>query len=179
MTVPVRFPVSALAKHSNYLLKIEYEILMQRLLKLCEEIEQTIAEIYRYWQQVFVNDVALSALWGRMADDELDHVRQVQLAKRVVSDSVFENSNVSIDSLEKSLVRVRQLLQDVQTRQLSSEVALKAAIKIEEEFSKAHLMNATNVVDASMKGMFQSLARADEQHVATLRNYCESVFGGK
>ena len=152
---------------------------MQRLLKLCEEIEQTVAEIYRYWQSVFVNDASLSALWGKMADDELDHVRQVQLAKRVVSDSVFENSNVSIDSLEKTLARARQLLKDVQTRELSSEIALKAAIKIEEEFSKAHLLNATNVVDESMKGMFKSLARADEQHVATLRNYCESVFGGK
>ena len=144
---------------------------MQKILKICEEIEQIVAEIYRHWQSVFIDDPALSALWGKMADDELDHVRQVQLAKRVVSDNVFTVGEVSMESLEKSLARARQLLKDVRSRAVSSESALKAAIKIEDEFSKAHLLNATRVVDSSMKAMFQSLSRADDQHVATLKNY--------
>lgn len=150
---------------------------MQKLLKLCEDIEQTVSQIYRYWQKVFVNEPSLSSLWGQMADDELDHVRQVQLAKRVIYENVFEEASVSVEILQKALSRAQQLLRDVQEREISSEMALRAAIRIEEEFSKAHLLNATNVTDASMKTMFKSLARADEKHVATLRNYCDAVFG--
>ncbi len=152
---------------------------VQRLLRICEDIEQVVSKIYRHWQQVFVDDPALSALWAQMADDELDHVRQVQLAKRVAAENVFESNGVSLESLEKALARARQLLKDVKEKDLTSDVALRAAIKIEEEFSKAHLLNATQVDDESMKTMFRSLARADEMHVATLKNYCDAVFRKK
>ncbi len=152
---------------------------VQRLLRICEDIEQVVSKIYRHWQQVFVDDPALSALWAQMADDELDHVRQVQLAKRVAAENVFESNGVSLESLEKALARARQLLKDVKEKDLTSDVALRAAIKIEEEFSKAHLLNATQVDDESMKTMFRSLARVDEMHVATLKNYCDAVFRKK
>ena len=152
---------------------------MQRLLRLCEDIERVVSQVYRHWQEVFNDDPALSALWAKLADDELDHVRQVQLAGRVANEEVFEGVNISQDSLEKALAKARQLLKDVQERQISAEVALKAAIRIEEEFSKAHLMNATNISDESMKAMFKSLARADELHLATLKNYCDSVLANK
>ncbi len=152
---------------------------MQRVLRVCEEIEQVVAQIYRYWQEVFVNDAPLSALWAKMADDELDHVRQIQLAKRVANENVFEGCNVSVESLEKALAKARQILRDVKEKDISSEKALRAAIRIEEEFSKAHLLNATRVTDESMKTMFRSLARADEKHVKTLKDYCESVFGSR
>jgi len=152
---------------------------MQRFLRLCEEIEQVISQIYRHWQHAFSHDEPLSALWEKLADDELTHVRQVQLAQRVASEEVFSGSNTSMESLEKSLAMARQLLKDVKEKRILAAQALRAAIRIEETFSKAHLLNATNVTDASMKKMFQSLARADEEHVATLKNYCETYFGEK
>ena len=150
---------------------------VQRLLRVCEDIEQVVSQIYRHWQQVFVNDTALSALWAKLADDELDHVRQVQLAQRVANDQVIDGGNISLESLEKALARARQLLKDVKERDISSETALRAAIRIEEEFSKAHLLNAANVTDESMVKMFKSLARADELHIKTLKDYCDAVFG--
>jgi len=152
---------------------------VQRFLKVCEDIEQTVSKIYRHWQEVFVDTPALSAMWARMADDELDHVRQIQLAKRVAYENVFEGNNVSIDDLEKALAKARRLLVDVKEKEISAEKALLAAIKMEELFSQAHLMNATNVVDESMATMFKSLAREDEMHVATLRNYYDSVYGSE
>ncbi len=152
---------------------------MQRFLRVCEDIEQVISQIYRHWQQVFASDPSLSALWSKLADDELDHVRQVQLAQRVANDQIIAGSKVSLDSLEKALARARQLLRDVKEKDISSQTALRAAIKIEEEFSKAHLLNAANVTDESMAKMFKSLARADELHVKTLKDYCEAVFDQK
>ena len=152
---------------------------IQRFLRVCEDIEQVVSQIYRYWQQVFVNDASLSALWAKLADDELDHVRQVQLAQRVANDQVIDGGNISLESLEKALDRARQLLKDVKERDISSVTALRAAIKIEEEFSKAHLLNAANVTDESMAKMFKSLARADELHIKTLTDYCDAAFGQK
>ena len=150
---------------------------MQRFLNLCEEIEQTVAAVYRHWESVFADDVSLSSLWGKLADDELDHVRQVQLAKRVALENVFSQNAVTVGSLQKALAKAKNLLAEVKQRDISAPAALRAAIRIEEEFSKAHLLNATQVNDKSMQAMFESLAREDEQHVATLRNYCESVLG--
>lgn len=149
---------------------------MQRLLNLCEEIEQQVARIYRYWQKVFDEEPSLSGLWGKLADDELDHVRQVQLAKRVVNENVLEESGVSIEELNTALARARQLYKDVQVKNVSAEQALHAAIRIEESFSKAHLLNATKVTDASLQAMFKSLARADELHIGTLRDYVQAYL---
>jgi len=150
---------------------------MQRFLNLCEEIEQTVAAVYRYWEDGFSEDIPLSTLWGKLADDELDHIRQVQLAKRVAMENVLSQNAVTIESLQKALAKAKNLLAEVKQRDISGVAALRAAIRIEEEFSKAHLLNATRVKDKSMQAMFESLARADEQHIATLRNYCESVLG--
>jgi rubrerythrin len=152
---------------------------MQRYLNICEEIEQLISKTYRHWQQMFEDDPGLSALWGKLAEDEMDHVRQVQLAKRVANEKVLQESDVSLEALTKSLAKARQLYKDVQVKTVTGEQALRAAIRIEEEFSKAHLLNATTVVDESIKTMFKSLARADELHVETIRNYCDSVLGNK
>lgn len=149
---------------------------MQRLLRICEEIEQIIAQIYRHWQDVFSDDRSLSGLWSKLADDELDHVRQVQLATRVVNENILAKGEVSFESLEKALSRARQLLKDVKEKDVSKETALRAAIKIEDEFMKAHLLNAARVTDPSMQSMFNSLARADEEHIKTLQQYCDSFF---
>ena len=152
---------------------------IQRLLRISEEIEQVVSQIYRHWQHVFENESSLSALWRKMADDELDHVQQVQLARRVYNEKIFEASNVSLESLEKALARARQLLEDVKQKEISPETALRAAIRIEEEFSKAHLLNSTSINDQSMKAMFKSLARADELHVATLRDFANAFLEKK
>ena len=152
---------------------------MQRFLRLCEEIEQVVSQIYRHWQHVFAADAPLSALWEKLADDELAHVRQVQLAQRVAGEGVFAGNNTTMESLEKALATAKQLLKDVKVKNIPAAQALRAAIRIEETFSKAHLLNATNIDDASMKQMFKSLARADEEHVATLKNYCDGYFGEK
>ncbi len=149
---------------------------MQRFLRICEDIEQVVAQIYRHWQEEFADRPSLAALWAKLADDELDHVRQVQLAQRVANEQVIAGNNVSLESLEQALARARKLLKDVKERDISAEKALKAAIRIEEEFSKAHLLNAANVVDPSMMQMFKSLARADELHVRTLKEYCDTYF---
>ncbi|PLX97882.1 MAG: hypothetical protein C0623_14265 [Desulfuromonas sp.] len=152
---------------------------MQRLLRICQEIEQTVADIYRHWETVFSDQESLSRLWGQMADDELDHVRQIQLAQRVANEQVFGEQKISINLLEEALAKAKQLLKEVRERDVSAEKALKTAIKIEEYFSKAHLSNALEVTDKSLMTMFNSLARADDQHVESLRNYYDSVFGDK
>ena len=48
---------------------------------------------------------------------------------------------------------------------------------MEEEFGRVHVQNAGEIKDEAMRKMFTALARADEEHVATLRNYVDSVYG--
>lgn len=150
---------------------------MRRFLACCEEIEQTVAEVYRHWQKVYSDDQEFSELWERLADEELAHASQIKLARRLPTDGVFNGQAVDVGEIEKLLATARKLLVDVQKVTLSKEKALRTAIKMEEAFNRAHVANIDGFVDASMQALFTSLARDDAQHVAALHNYCAKMFG--
>lgn len=150
---------------------------MRRFLACCEEIEQTVAEIYKYWQDVYSDDRELSELWGKLADDELAHVSQINLARRLPVDGVFASKQVDGKKIEALLARARKLLADVQKVTLTKEKAVRTAIKMEEAFNQAHVNNVGEFANPAMKAMFSSLAREDAQHVALLQSYCSRVFG--
>ncbi len=150
---------------------------MRKFLACCEEIEQAMAEIYKYWQKTYSDDQELSALWGVLVDDELAHVSQIKLARRLQVDGVFSGSKVDNQAIEALLARARKLLVDVKKVTLSKEKALRTAIKMEETFNQVHVANAVEFSDPSIKAMFTSLARDDAKHVTTLHEYCERVFG--
>ena len=150
---------------------------MRRFLACCEEIEQTVADIYKYWQKTYSDDRELSDLWGKLADDELAHVSQLKLARRLPVDGVFVNIEVDSKSIEVLLVRARKLLADVQKVTLTKEKALRTAIRMEEAFNQAHVNNVGEFASPAMKAMFNSLARDDAQHVAILQSYYSRQFG--
>jgi rubrerythrin len=150
---------------------------MRRFLACCEEIEQTVAEVYKYWQQTYRDDEEFSTLWGMLADDELAHVSQIRLARRLPVDGVFVELHIDVKAVERLLTQARKLLVDVQKVTLSKEKALRTAIKMEEAFNRAHVENVGGFANPAMKSMFTSLARDDAQHMATLQNYCDRVFG--
>jgi rubrerythrin len=150
---------------------------MRKILACCEEIEQTVAEIYKYWQKVYSDDQGFSELWKVLADDELAHVNQIKLARRIQDDGLFNNVDVKGQELDALRLRAKKLLADVQKVTLSKEKALRTAIKIEESFNKAHVENAGEFADPSIRAMFTSLAREEAEHMATLQNYYDRNFG--
>jgi len=150
---------------------------MRKYLACCEEIEQRLSDVYRYWQQVYHDDQEFSVLWGTLADDELNHVSQIKLARRLQGDGLFKESTVDSKSIEKLLATARKLLVDVQKITLSKEKALRTAIKMEEAFNQAHMANVGAFVNPSIQAMFTSLAREDAKHIATLQAFCDQVFG--
>ena len=84
---------------------------------------------------------------------------------------------IDVNAVERLLAQARKLLIDVQKVTLSKEKALRTAIKMEEAFNRAHVENVGGFANPAMKSMFTSLARDDAQHMATLQNYCDRVFG--
>lgn len=150
---------------------------MRRFLACCEEIEQTVAKVYRHWQHEYADDHEFSALWRTLADDELAHANQIKLARRLPADGVFTESPVDVKAIEILAARARKLLADVQQVTLSKEKALRTAIKMEEAFNKAHVENVGEFTDPMMRAMFTSLARDDAQHMETLKKYCDQTFG--
>ena len=100
---------------------VEDELNSQELLKgileeYCEGVEvvdmaqgvgEAIEKIRKHKPDLIMLDIELSDGDGfqvleKLADDELDHVRQVQLAQRVANEQAFAGSNVSLESLEKA-----------------------------------------------------------------------------
>ncbi len=150
---------------------------MRKYLACCEEIEQRLADVYRYWQQAYHDDQEFSALWGKLADDELNHVSQIKLARRLEGEGLFEESTVDSKSIEKLLATARKLLVDVQKITLSKEKALRTAIKIEEAFNQAHIANVGTFVNPSIQAMFTSMSKEDAKHMETLQKYCDQFFG--
>lgn len=149
---------------------------IRRYLELSQEIEETVAAIYRDFVDRFAADAVLRQLWQQMAQDEHDHAMQIKLAFPLLKEGVLCAPQLDIDKLEALLRQARQLTADLQERPLTAVAALKLGLQMEERFCQVHVQ-AQLAFGNQLEGLFRALARADEAHIDTLRQglaHCQS-----
>lgn len=144
---------------------------MNKLLKGCEEIEQTIAAIYRQLAETVACAGELQAIWTAMAKDEDDHAAQIRLANRLPESETVEQLKLPEAKVNQLLNRARTILEGARTTTMSADDALRVSLKLEGEFLAVHTALAIEFADESMRRMFQCLARCDEEHQRDLREY--------
>lgn len=145
---------------------------MRDYLNECQKIEQVMGEVYRKLAAVRSYSEELRSIFERMAQDEEDHARQLEMAKGVPRQAVFEGVSIGPEKLASILRRAKQLLQMTENPLQSESLMLETAKDMEMQTMKAHLEYAVRFRDARMAQTFRNMARADEQHFETLDAYC-------
>jgi hypothetical protein len=150
---------------------------IRRYLELSQEIEETVAAIYRDFVDRFAADAMLRQLWQQMAQDEHDHAMQIKLAFPLLKEGLLCAPQLDIDKVEALLRQARQLTSDLQGRPLTAVAALKLGLQMEERFCQVHVQAQLAFGNRELDGLFRALARADEAHIDTLRQglaHCQS-----
>ncbi len=148
---------------------------MEEFLETCAQVEHTMCRIYRQLADSERDNDRARALWLQMAKDEADHATQLRFARCLPEES-FSAADLSQSEVETLLIKAQALLDDLEETSFSSREALKCAISLEEEFMRVHAKTALVFTDEKLKKRFDLLARADEEHIGTLREYFREIW---
>jgi rubrerythrin len=138
-------------------------------LEACLHIEQTLAELYDGLARAHRDVVEVAGLWRRLAEEEREHARQLELVLRTLRTMKGE---VRIDAAraEESLALLRRSAALLREHPPKVARALELALSLEERFVKIHAAYAVEFVEASQRRLFETLSAADARHVAAVRD---------
>jgi len=143
---------------------------MRGYLNDCCKIELMASRIYQHFANQVEFPERLRNTFAQLARDEEDHARQFDLALELPERRLGEVHRVAWESVVAGLDQVRAKFQDLHNTPMTAEEALKTALRMEKNFIKIHLDNSVYIEDQRVRDLFTGLARADEDHLATLRD---------
>jgi len=144
---------------------------MIKQLEICAEIEETVSRVYFCLAEQLPPGSELRLIWEEMARDEQEHARLLQFAQRFDPDKTYAGYHIAEDEACRLLVGVQETFDLVRMKTLSEREAVMALLKLEEDFMRVHLRLAVECLDPTMQETFNRLGKADETHVARLKEY--------
>ncbi len=148
---------------------------MHKFFRMCIEIEEMVAGVYRELAAATPAEGKLKKLWLEMALEEEDHARQIKLAARLPAMETIRKPLIPLQQVEHLHRKVKTLLEQIKGRTISREKALLLSLRVEREFVVVHVHCAVEFVDESMQALFRSLAADDERHAEALATYCREA----
>lgn len=142
---------------------------MKGYLNDCCKIELLTSRIYQHFSAQSAFPDLLRSTFADLAQDEEDHARQFDLALELPEGAVGTIHRVAWARVSAGLDLVRAKFQDLHLTSYPAEEALKTALRLEKAFIRMHFDNIVYIEDSRVSALFGSLARADEEHLATLR----------
>lgn len=147
---------------------------MKRFLNGCQAIEQVMGEVYRKLAGVETYDERLSRIFARMARDEDDHARQLELAQEVPEEAFAKDRRFDQRKVGELLRQAQDLLRRASEPAPPEQLMLDTAKDLEMEFIKIHLHNAVRFRNQAVAERFRAMAREDQEHFETLDAYYEN-----
>jgi len=146
---------------------------MIKELAVCAEIEEAVSEIYSCLAEQLPAGDELRLIWEEMSRDELDHARLLHFAQKLDPGEVYAGYHLEEEEGRRLLVEVRHILEMVRMQTMSPDESVLAMLKLEEEFMNVHARYAIKCREASLQETFNHLGKADEAHVARLKEYAQ------
>lgn len=144
---------------------------MIKFLEKCAQVEHLVSEIYFEFAGNQENDDALTRIWKDMARDEENHCQQLRLAARLPIRETFSGINPKSPKPEPLHELAGSILEKAKQTPPSKLDMLKTAVLLEKEFRKLHTAAALEFNDAGLRKTFDSLSRADSEHLRELDAY--------
>lgn len=139
-----------------------------KILQLCKEVEMLCYELYLLFADQFKSEPQAHALWSKTAAEELNHARQFDVAQRL-GKGIEYSPNLPLTEVNQAREKLLEILRQCRVSPPSLKVALEGAIALEEELARFHMNYAVTIGDPSLRKMFESMMKADREHLATLQ----------
>ena len=159
-------------KQKKDIIKLDFESL--GLLELCTNIEIKIAELYRFFAELFIENTKISALWNKTANEEDNHAEQFRLAVRLKGMGManVKTDHSKIKFIAKNLDAI--LLKFKESNPKPAE-ALMFAIQIERKLADCHMSILVDFDDSDLEKLFKAMANNDIGHVDMLQKALKEI----
>jgi len=149
-------------------------IAINRLLTTCRKIEMVTAEIYQALALAHAHHPVIERIWRKTAQEEIDHANQIDLAMRIKHGSLTGTA-IEQGQAEEALGVAEKALAAIQLQAPGIESALCEAVRMERHFQQYHAYLACELSEGPTRQLFESLRKADAEHVAALEHAMEVV----
>ena len=140
-------------------------------LDVCMGIEGLCADVYHYYSKIYVDIPEASLLWKNAALEEENHQRQFGLVLRLLYETEFDVSKISLKrayDIQSKLLKLIDHIKDNKPELLS---ALSEAVELEKDIAELHAYNALCFKEESLQKLFKLLSESDPDHIGALQRY--------
>jgi rubrerythrin len=139
-----------------------------------EKLEQKLAELYAFFQELFIADKIVSGVLFKMALEEKGHADLVQYQRRTVrkDPGLFNEVTIDVEEINRIISDADAIIKAVPAPSIDE--ALKAALQFEQSAAEYHYKTAMEQANPELAGLLKNLAGVDNGHLESLKNLAES-----
>jgi rubrerythrin len=141
---------------------------IQGVLRLLEQFESLMNEIYNEFCEAFSGDAEASALFSRLAFEERSHLGQVQFLRRLARQNSVHFADVELDleALKREVAQLENIRRAAP--HLSLHEALVIAMEFEKGVAEVHSREAVAKANPDVSRVLGSLQAGDQRHFDAL-----------
>jgi rubrerythrin len=134
---------------------------------VCCQIEETCADLYRYFANLFIENLQASKLWTKTAMEEDNHAEHFRLAARIKGKGL-QSINTELFIVNNLLNKIQSVYEGVQKSPPPLKEALRFAIKLENSMLEYHMNAIAKFEDKKTEQLFAAMMDSDKQHIQML-----------
>jgi rubrerythrin len=146
-----------------------------QILDICCKIEETCADLYRYFSKIYADAPQISALWEKTAKEEDSHAEHFRLASRLQGYGI-QTLKTDRNKATTILTKIQSIYENVQKSPPTLKDALLFAIKLELNISEYHMDTLAAFEDKNLERLFTSMMKNDKEHVPMLEKVYKELF---
>lgn len=137
------------------------------ILQICCTIEETFADMYRYFASIYTDDPEINSIWNMIANEEDEHASQFRLACRLHGSGMqsVEADLYRVKTVQNKLCSIRD---SVKKTPPPLKEALRVAIVLEKTLAEYHMNTMVNFSDHNLERLFVTMRKNDVEHIERL-----------
>ena len=141
---------------------------IQAVLRLLEQFESLMHEIYELLGGAFADDSEVSAVFSKLAFEERSHLGEVQFLRRLTRQNTaqFADVDVDLEAVQREVTQLEKVR--CAAPNLSLHEALIIAMEFERGVAEVHSRRAIAEANPDLARLLASLQAGDERHHETL-----------
>lgn len=145
-----------------------YRPTFYRYLKACAEIEKCMTLIYEHFAQQESSDERLQSIWQLLAEEERQHVAQVELLYSTARKLRMNEKRFDCDQVFELAKKAEHCLNKAFTMAYDPVAAIRLAVSLETWTHELHAQQRRSFDQDRFQFLFHTLASDDLQHIGQL-----------
>ncbi len=138
---------------------------------LMEEMEETMAELYKEMSHAFSSDEEASALFARLAREEMGHKLSIQLERRIIKQNpkIYKGKELSAEVVKQATAAAQDLKRNLHGLSLGE--AVSRVLTLEESSAEQHCKGGSDEIPPALGRLLSNLRAGDKAHLEALEAF--------